>query len=233
MRTLAEDCKRDFPDKYEHIWLGKPISSIEGAVYAQEIKQAEEQKRITVVPCDKAQPVSTYWDLGYADMVAIWFAQAIGFQFRVIDYYQNTHQAIDHYIQVLNTKCYTYGPCVLPWDGGAKQLGTGRSIEEVIRSLNFRTRVLPQAKVADGINAVRTIFGQCWFDADKCEEGLKGLRRYQWGPPSASGVLKREPLHDDASHPADALRTMAMSIKTPVEPKKKAYEPPRPVSAWS
>jgi len=233
MRTLAEDCKRDFPKKYRHIWLGEPISSIEGAVYADEIQKAEEEKRITVVPGDRAHPVSTYWDLGYADMVAIWFAQPIGFQYRVIDYYENTHQAIDHYIQVLNSKGYTYGPCVLPWDGGAKQLGTGRSIEEIIRSLGFKTRVIPQAKVADGINAVRTIFPQCWFDAAKCEAGLRGLRRYQWGPPSAAGVMRREPLHDDASHPADALRTMAMSIKAP-EVKKPQGEAQRlPVSAWS
>jgi phage terminase large subunit len=166
-------------------------------------------------------------------MVAIWFAQSFPFQFRVIDYYQNTHQAIDHYIQTLQGRGYTYGSCVLPWDGGARHLGTGKSIEELIRSKGYRARVIPQAKVADGINAVRTIFPQCWFDAEKCDAGLKGLRRYQWGPPSSSGVLRREPLHDDASHPADALRTMAMSIKTPPAAKPKGTAQPMPVSAWS
>jgi phage terminase large subunit len=233
MRQLAEDCKRDFPAKYRHIWLGEPISSIEGAVYAQEIQQAEEKGQFTKVPYDPSRPVETYWDLGYGDMVSIWFVQAFPFQFRVIDYYENTHQAIDHYLQVLQRKGYVYGPCVLPWDGGAKHLGTGKSIEELIRAKGFKARVIPQAKVADGINAVRTIFPQCWFDADNCEQGLKGLRRYQWGPPSSSGVLRREPLHDEASHPADALRTMAMSIKAPVTKNPQGAAMPMPVTAWS
>lgn len=233
MRTLAEDCKRDFPDKYEHIWLGHPISSIEGAVYSEELKKAEQNGQFTKVPYDASRPVNTYWDLGFGDMVSIWFVQAFPFQFRVLDYYENTHQAIDHYLQVLQSKGYLYERCVLPWDGGAKHLGTGKSIEELIRAKGFRIQVVPQSKVADGINAVRTIFGQCWFDSAKCDRGIQGLRRYQWGPPSANGVERRAPLHNEASHPADALRTMAMSIKAPFEKKKAGSAPRVPVSAWS
>ncbi len=233
MRTLAEDCKRDFPQKYKHIWLGEPISSIDGAVYAQEIQQAEEKGQFTKVPYDPSRPVETYWDLGFADMVAIWFAQAFPFQFRVIDYYKNNNHSIDHYLQILQGRGYTYGSCTLPWDGGAKHLGTGKSIEELIRAKGYKCRVIPQGKIADGINAVRTIFPQCWFDSEKCDTGLKGLRRYQWGPPSASGVLRREPLHDEASHPADALRTMAMSIKAPQIKKPQGETQRLPISAWS
>ncbi len=239
MRTLAEDCKRDFPAKYRHIWLGEPISSIEGAVYAQEIQQAEERKQFTRVPYDPSRPVDTYWDLGYADMVAVWFVQVYPFEFRIIDYYQNTHQAIDHYTQVMQSRGYTYGKCVLPWDGASKDLVSGKSVEDMMRLKGYRVQVVKVGKVFDGINAVRTIFPQCWFDAEKCKIGIAGelgkggLRRYQWGPPSSSGVLRREPLHDDSSHPADALRTMAMSIKTPTATKPKSNAPPMPVSAWS
>lgn len=94
-----------------------------------------------------------------------------------------------------------------------------------MRAKGFKTRVLPQFSVSDGINAVRTIFPQCYFDSDKCEQGIQGLRRYQWGPPSKNGVEKRVPLHDEASHPADALRTMGAFIKPP-KPLKRA-EPQR------
>jgi len=233
MRTLAEDCKRDSPQKYKHIWLGEPISSVDGAIYADEIQKAEEEKRITIVPYEPRSPVNVYFDLGFADMVSMWFAQAIGFQYRVIDYHQDTHKKIGHYLQIMQSKGYIYGQCVLPWDGGAAELGTGKTIEELMRAAGFKVRVLPQQSVADGINAVRTIFGQCWFDEAKCEVGFKGLRRYRYAPPGANGALKREPLHDEASHPADALRTMAMSIKTPVAKPKQYGQERVPVSAWS
>jgi phage terminase large subunit len=59
-----------------------------------------------------------------------------------------------------------------------------------------------------------------------CADGLQYLRRYQWGPATALGVPRSTPLHDDASHPADALRTLAVGIK---EPAGKPQEVPQPV----
>lgn len=203
------------PDAYEHIWEGATRSTVEGAIYKTEIYLAEQQGRFCRVPYEPARPVETYWDLGYADMVAIWFAQAVGFEYRIIDYYESSYKSIDHYIGVLQSKGYTLGTCVLPWDGGAPSLGTGRSIRELLQTKGFSVRVLPQIRVVDGINAVRTIFHQCWFDAEKCADGISGLRRYQWGEMPKDGTGKREPLHDAASHPADAFRSLAVHIKTP------------------
>lgn len=238
LRDEMEELRARDPDEYEHIYEGSTKSAVEGAVYKLELRAAEKAGRITRVPYDATQPVHTFWDLGYGDMVSIWFAQAIAFEYRIIDYYENSKQAIDFYLQVLQSKAYTYGTCVLPWDGGAKQLGTGRSIEELIRAKGYRTRVLPQWRVSDGINAVRTIFGQCYFDAENCADGLSGLRRYQWGPLPKSGIQKREPLHDSASHPADAFRCLAVWIKAPEKEKKeqerKILTPPRMMqSAYS
>lgn len=225
LRKEKDELAKNDPEAYEHVYEGHPRSSVIGAIYANEIRAAEKAGRFCHVPYDQTHAVDTYWDLGYGDMCAIWFAQVVAFEYRVIDYYQNTRQSIEHYLQVLQQRGYTYGTAVLPWDGGAKQLGTGRSIEELMRAKGFKTRVLPQFSIADGINAVRTIFPQCYFDADKCEQGIQGLRRYQWGLPSKNGVEKRVPLHDEASHPADALRTMGAFIRPP-KPLKPA-EPQR------
>ena len=229
MRIKMEHLRATDPDTYEHVYEGATKSTVEGAVYKAELLKAEAEGRIMRVPYDPTKPVSTFWDLGYGDMVSIWFAQAIAFEYRIIDYYENSHQAIDFYLQILQGKGYTYDLCVFPWDGGTKQLGSGRSIEELTRAKGFKTKVLPKWNVADGINAVRTIFPQCYFDAVKCADGLQGLRRYQWGPPKANGVEKREPLHDAASHPADAFRTLAASIRPP---EKKQDTPQRPREHW-
>jgi phage terminase large subunit len=78
--------------------------------------------------------------------------------------------------------------------------------------------------VNEGINAARTIFSQCRFDAKKCADGIQGLRHYQWGPVSSTGVAKREPLHDWASHPADAFRYFATAIRMPAAPPREGRE---------
>ena len=225
MKREIDHLRATDPDAYEHVYEGATRSTVENAVCKEEIRRAEREGRLCRVPYDTTRPVDTFWDLGYGDGVAIWFAQPVGFEYRVIDYYESAHQAIDFYLQVLQSKGYTYGTCVLPWDGGAKQLRTGRSIEELIRAKGFKATVLPQLSVADGINAVRTIFPQCWFDAERCQDGLSGLRRYQWGPPTESGAERRQPIHDAASHPADAFRTLAVHIKIPVQSSRPTGSP--------
>jgi phage terminase large subunit len=167
-------------------------------------------------------PVDTFWDLGFADRVAIWCAQRSPFEIKVLRYFEGDHQAIDYYLREMQTWGYVFGTCFLPWDGGTRSLGTGKSIEELMRLKGFKTLVNRQLSVSDGINATRTIFPQLYFDANLCADGLQYLRRYQWGPPTALGVPRSQPLHDEASHPADALRTLAVGIKEPAREAKQA-----------
>ena len=209
-------------DAYQHVYEGTTRSTVEGAIYKQEILSAEKDGRIREVPYDATQPVDTFWDLGFADRVSIWAAQRTPFEVKVLRYFESDHQAIDYYLREMQTWGYVFGTCYLPWDGGTRSLGTGKSIEELMRAKGFAVRVNRQLNVADGINATRTIFPQLYFDAKLCADGLMYLRRYQWGPPTALGVPRSQPLHDDASHPADALRTLAVGIKEPARP----YTPP-------
>ena len=206
--------ERDY-DTFHHVYEGATRSTVEGAIYKAEIQAAENAGRIRDVPYDPLMPVDTFWDLGFADRVSIWSAQRTPFEIRVLRYFEGDHQAIDYYLREMQTWGYVFGTCYLPWDGGTRSLGTGKSIEELMRLKGFRTLVNRQLSVADGINAVRTIFPQLYFDAKMCADGLQYLRRYQWGPPTALGVPRSQPLHDDASHPADALRTLAVGIKEP------------------
>jgi phage terminase large subunit len=222
IETLRE---RDF-DTYHHVYEGATRSTVEGAIYKAEIQVAEKEGRIREVKFDPMLPVDTFWDLGFADRVAIWAAQRTSFEIRVLRYFEDDHQAIDYYLREMQTWGYVFGTCFLPWDGGTKQLGTGRSIEEIMRTKGFRVQVNRQLNVADGINAVRTIFPQLYFDSANCADGLQYLRRYQWGPATALGVPRSTPLHDDASHPADALRTLAVGIKEPLGKPKASQIPP-------
>lgn len=218
LRDEMDELKRRSYDDYLAVWEGHCRQSVEGAIYAQEIRQATEQDRITNVPYDATRPVNTYWDLGWADNTSVWFVQKIGFEYRVIDYYQSSHQPLTHYIQVMQQRPYIYATDHLPHDARAKQLGTGKSIEEMLRSLGRKVEIVPQLSIADGIAATRAIFPACWFDAKRCADGLQALRRYRYNVSVTTGQTSREPLHDEYSHGADAFRYFAVA---PVKSEKK------------
>lgn len=200
---------KDYPS-YLNVWEGNCRETIEGAIYANELRISREEKRMTIVPYDPNFPVNTFWDLGWADMTSIWFIQRVGFQYRVLDYYQNRQQSIQHYIKVLQDRPYVYGRDYLPHDGRAKQLGTGKSIEEQMTSMGRRIVIVPRLSVADGISAARAVFSACWFDADKCSDGLQALKRYKYDVNPETNRTSKEPLHDENSHGADAWRTFAV-----------------------
>jgi phage terminase large subunit len=226
------DCKERDPDSYEHIWEGMCKQVVEGAIYRSELIAAEKEGRITRVPYDASQPVYTFWDLGYGDNTSIWFAQSIGFEFRLIDHLSGSLQALSYYVKQLQERPYVYSTHHLPHDGAAHELGTGRSIQEQLQSVfgADRVRCAKRLSVEDGIAAVRAVFGKCWFDSTKCADGIQSLRHYRYDYDDDLRTLKRVPLHDWASHDADAFRTLAVSIKEHQKPV------PRPetvkISAW-
>jgi phage terminase large subunit len=231
-RQKIETLKERDPDTYHHVYEGGTRSTVEGAIYKAEIQAAERDGRIRAVPYDTMRTVDTFWDLGFADRVSIWAAQRTPFEVRILRYFEGDHQAIDYYLREMQTWGYVFGTCYLPWDGGTRSLGTGKSIEELMRAKGFKTQVNRQMSVADGINAVRTIFPQLYFDGILCADGIQYLRRYQWGPPTILGVPRSQPLHDDASHAADGIRTLAVGIKEPKGAAAKPARPPQRTSAW-
>lgn len=219
--TLKERDK----DTFEHVYEGATRTTVEGAIYKEQLIQAEKDGRIRPVPYDPMRPVDTFWDLGFGDRVSIWAAQRVPFETHILRYFEGDHQPIGYFLKEMQTWGYVLGTCFLPWDGATKELGTGKSIEDVMRSNGFQVRIARRLEVHQGINAVRTLFPQLYFDAKLCADGLQYLRRYQWGPPAKVGegryeVPRTQPLHDDASHPADALRTLAIGIQDIVNPPK-------------
>jgi phage terminase large subunit len=214
--------KRD-ADECDHVYEGTLRSTVEGAIYKKEIQAAEKEQRVARVPWDSAHPVHTFWDLGFGDATAIWFAQSIGFEFRIIDYESGELNALSHYVKQLKERPYAYGVHWLPWDGAAKELGTGRSVEEQLADHFGKgsVRCAKKLSVEDGIAATRAIFSKCYFDAARCKDGLRGLRCYQYEYDKDLRTYSRKPLHDWASHPADGFRTLGVAIKEQAPQKAK------------
>lgn len=214
LKREMDELKRKDRDAWLNIWEGNCREILEGAIYSNELRQAKEDNRICKVNYDQSKPVSTFWDLGWSDNTSIWFAQSVGMEYRVIDFYQNNLQSLPHYLKLLQDKPYVYGKHILPHDARAKQLGTGRSIQEQMEDAlgSSKVEIAPELSVQDGINAARTIFSVCWFDEARCSDGLNSLRHYRYDIDPDTGKFSKTPLHDWASHAADAFRYLAVSI---------------------
>lgn len=226
LRAQMEEMREKDPDSCDHIFEGIPRSTVQNAVFPAEMKRLEMDQRITNIPYDPRFPVSVFFDIGM-DTTAMWFAQSISLQIRLIDYYENAGKSIDHYISQMQQRGYVWGELWLPWDLGvqAKQMGSGRSIEQILRSFGFQVRISPRLPTSmDSINAARMAFPRCWFDGKHCETGLRALRRYQWGEPAKTGITTRKPLHDWASHGSSAFQYMAVNFKDPEPPETEHYE---------
>lgn len=220
-RERLESKKRN-ADEYNHIWEGVCINTLANAIYANELRAVDTEGRIRRVPYDPSKPVETAWDLGYGDMVSIWMWQQFPMEIRVIDYEEGVRQPIHHYIAELQRRGYVWGTDHLPWDGGLRGLGTGKSIEEIMKAAGRKVRVAPRLPISDGINAARNIFPLVWFDEARCASGLRSLRCYRYGEMQSYEGPSREPLHDIHSHCADAFRTLAVSIRQPQRERERA-----------
>lgn len=201
------------PEEYEQDFECSFTAALLGAYYGKEMEKAQKDGRITDVVYDPAVPVTAYWDLGIDDMTSIWFGQKVGRENHWIDYLEVSGLGLPEIIKEVQNKGYVLKEHVLPHDAAARELGTGKSREETIRTLHrgVRCRVLKRQDVADGINAARLLIATSWFDEKKCFKGISCLKNYQRVWDAKNQVFQARPKHDWASHGADAFRYAAMA----------------------
>lgn len=183
----------------------------ESSYYGKLLEEAEHDGRIMEVPIYRNHAVDTWWDIGIGDSTAIWFAQRIGQEIHLVDYYEAHSEGLSHYAKVLQDKGYVYGVHYAPHDIEARELGTGISRFDVAAQLGIKFRVVPKTAVEDGIEAVRNLLPRCWFDAKKCSNGLKMLRAYHREYHDRNQSYAFHPAHDFSSHGSDAFRYGALA----------------------
>lgn len=221
LRDEMLDLKERDYDAYLNVWEGHCRVTLEGAIYADELRRATADGRITRVPFDETIPVQTFWDLGWADHNSIWFAQKVGFEYRLIDCYQSRLKKIQHYIQTLQERGYTYGAHWLPHDGDHETIGAESIRKTIARAFpNADVNVVPRVpnKILE-YKAAREIFGSCVFDETKCADGLQALRHYTFEI-DERGQWSEKAKHDENSHYADAFGCFARSINRKHEVKQ-------------
>ena len=218
------------PDQYMQEYECSFEAAILGAYYGTEMREAAEQGRVTKVNYDNNVPVHTAWDLGYRDDTAVWFYQVIRDEVHIIDYYAVSGANIDEIAANILSRPYNFGKHYLPHDARAKTLAAaGKSVIEQL-AVHFGINslaIVPDLSVQDGIQAVRKVLPQCWFDADKCSEGIEALRQYQREYDEDKKAFRQTPRHDWCSHPADAFRMLSIAWRS--EPRVRQPDAAKPL----
>jgi len=210
-------------EAYNTVWEGICRQTVDGAIFAREMQMAELDGRITKVGYDPMKPVHAVFDLGWSDATAIWFVQFIGMETRLIRYHEDNQKTISDYLAKMQTYGYVYDTLWLPHDAENKTLAAaGRSIDQIVRSAGYKTKIIPRTPIVDSINAARTLFRNCWFDRDNCYDGLQCLRHYRYEVDPDTKMFSKNPLHDQFSHGADAFRMLGLVVN---EPRKRVSKP--------
>ena len=233
LETERQDDERDRPDQYDHVWGGDYVKVFEGAYFAKVLSAAKKEGRISVVARDPNMQVRTFWDLGRNDFTAIWVAQWIGQKVNVIDYIEGAGQGPGYYFQELRERDYRGCMVYLPHDGSrvGPENSSGRSYADQARDAGFAVEVIEnqgQGAAMLRVDAARRLFPKIWFDETKTEAGRDALGAYHEKKDDARNV-GLGPLHDWASHGADAFGLMCVAYE---EPRIKAQRPREAVGGW-
>ena len=207
-----DDMKREYPSTPKEAFE----LAVEWAYYEKELWLARRQNRVGKVPYDPSLPVHTAWDLwgaGGGDETAIWFVQMYANEVRVIDYWEGNGMSMKQIInfQVLN-KEYKYWRHIFPHDARVHEYTSGDTREKIARDMLWSIDVLERTSIADGIDAVRNMFPQCWFDEEHCSVGLTRLGNYHKKFIKSLGKYIDEPDHDESNWP-DAFRYLSMAFR--------------------
>lgn len=237
-RDELDAARKDMtPEQFEQEFECSFEAAILGAYFGKEVAEAERAGRITIVDRNPELPVHTAWDLGMGDSTAIWFWQITPEEIRVVDFYENHGQGLDHYAKQIRSKPYIRGSDWVPHDAKVRELGTGRSRVETMVTLGLKPKLVPDHGLMDGINAARITFPRIWFDGERCADGLEALRQYRTDYDEKTRAFKNTPKHDWTSHAADAFRYMCMAWRNlipdpPPKPKGRTIHEMTLNEAW-
>lgn len=189
------------------------FAQVKGAYYKDQIELLESKGQIKDYPIDPSLPVVVGIDLGMSDSTAMWFVQQLRDEIRVIDYYENSGKALPDYVKVMREKPYIVDQVILPHDATVRELGTGLSRVETLRSLGLNNiKVLPRQTIQDGINAARLTIPKCWFHRSNTQRGVECLRSYHKEWNEKLQTFDKNPEHDWSSHAADAFRYLSLGL---------------------
>ena len=205
-RNYSEDkIQREFYCNFE----AHKYAATEDGTFAEEMRGADEEGRLTTVPYNTTYKVDTYWDVGLVDYTVIWFVQKTDKGVAVIDLYTNRQKPIPFYLEELARKPYTYHRMVLPPDMARRNLMTldtrlleANTAAEKLKLPPFVIVARYQRDVM--IEKAKNLLKACTIDSQRCADGIDALFTYDERHRKA-----RSKRHDDI---VDAFLYLAVDL---------------------
>jgi len=202
-----------------------------GTIYGDCLRQARQDGRVCRLPREVSYPVGCCLDIGRSDGTAIWFYQTLAREIRLIDYLAFRATKIGdmsaaHYaIKRIKEKPYLVTRIILPNDAQITGFSASKSTLDIFREVYPDTVLLDKIPVQAGIEMVRTYFSKMVIDdwmcsrpqEDNLPSGMDSIGNYKREWDEKKQEFRLEPVHDEYSHGADALRYGAMEGFLPLE----------------
>ena len=212
-----------------------------GAYYSEAMARLEKDGRSSApIEYNKDLPVYTAWDIGFSDSMAIWYFQVDKNKLNVLEYNEFVGRSIIEACHLVNGefeklrnecnwddaavgkaiaqfqhhKDYKYKYHFGPHDLKNTEISIGVSRMNVAKAHGIKFKLVPKTDVLSGIDLVRKILINTYFDADKTLQGTRALKEYHKKWNEALQKYDDNPVHDWSSHGADGFRYLAQAVIT-------------------
>jgi len=232
------DCLLQAPESYRHIWEGDYATVQVGSYYAKHLAKAAEDGRIGFFAEEPLMTFRAFFDIGgtgrRADATAIWIAQFIGGEIRVLDYYEASQQPLAAHLTWLRSRGYTEDCTTvwLPHDGSHGEKVYDVSYQSACEEAGYDTVVVEnqgRGAALNRVDAARRLFPKMRFNADTTEAGRDALGWYHERV-DEERQIGLGPEHDWSSHAADSFGLLCVAYEE--DETKPAAELPQIDNAW-
>lgn len=212
--VLADEKMQMSAELFEQEYMCSFERGVEGSWYSKALDRARLENRIGYVPYDPTYgPVHVALDIGVSDATSLVFFQSTPNIIRIIDYYSRSDMGLDHFVEYMQRKEYVYGKYFAPADLMVREWGGGAITRyEKARQMGINFTVLDKIPLLDGIDNVLAHFPKFYIDESKCKGLINALENYKREWDEQHQVYKQKPVHNWASHAADCIRYMCMSL---------------------
>ncbi len=192
-------------------YLNEAVSDFEGAYFSYELQVMRGNGSIgNFGGIRKGIPVSTSWDIGLDDHMAITFIQELAGKKRIVGYYENTGKQYSHYFEELRSMKVNFAGHYVPHDAKKRSGENLKSFVSVSRDNGFDVKAVPKtSSVKEDIEICRQQWSDWEIDLDG--EGVETL--YDHLTKYRENLKTGRPDHsDDSSNGGDSVRTVMMAI---------------------
>lgn len=214
-----------------------------GSYYTEAFAKLEKEGRAVkdLSMFDAEKPVYTAWDLGFSDAMAIWYFQIDGKKIKVIEYNEFTGRSLIECCHIVNAawdklrddcgwsddkvsriiaqyqhhENYKYHKVHFgPHDLDQTDISIGVTRRSVAKQHGIKFKLVPRTDVQSGIDLVRRVLINVWFELSRCNDGVRALKEYHKKWNEDRQMFEEKPEHDWASHGSDAFRYLAQAVVT-------------------